>query len=292
MKGKAHGDLVKVNGTRPDGNHENEEGEGEDQEPNTPTEEAMTPNDDHPSTFPSDLQNGKAYTNGVVPEDHDTERSTVLAQKTNVAKDDENGSGRVADSSEGTHMSHVSRESVVKNSTDDTEARLEALAQEREALREQVAELRRSLEEIQDKHDEDMNAVRSQLNDRTEEKEQAETQYRNLLGKVNTIRSQLGERLKADAVGLVAEINGGLADAQEGRLSSSQRSHRRTRRALQRIAYREWSSHCRAGLSRRRRRAAIERIVQLAEPNSSISTELGKRKRRPHSARSNSPRGI
>lgn len=95
-------------------------------------------------------------------------------------------------------------ESSPKNPSNDTGARFEALAQERTALKDHVAELRRTLEEIQRKHEEDMGAVRHQLVERTGEKEQAETQYRNLLGKVNTIRSQLGERLKADAVGRVA----------------------------------------------------------------------------------------
>lgn len=97
-------------------------------------------------------------------------------------------------------LSRAPGETVSQNAPDDTGARLEALAQERAALKGQVAELRRSLEEVQQKHEEDMSAVRSQLDERTGEKEQAETQYRNLLGKVNTIRSQLGERLKADAV--------------------------------------------------------------------------------------------
>ena len=84
----------------------------------------------------------------------------------------------------------------------DTDARLEALVNERAALREEVAQVRRSLEEIQEKHEEELGSVRDQLADTQGEKEQAETQYRNLLGKVNTIRSQLGERLKADAVGV------------------------------------------------------------------------------------------
>lgn len=83
----------------------------------------------------------------------------------------------------------------------DTDTRLEALVNERAALREEVAQLRRSLEEIQGKHEEELGGIREQLADTQGEKEQAETQYRNLLGKVNTIKSQLGERLKADAVG-------------------------------------------------------------------------------------------
>ena len=84
----------------------------------------------------------------------------------------------------------------------DTDARLEALVNERAALRKEVAQVRRSLEEIQGKYQDEMGVLRKQLAGTQAEKDQAETQYRNLLGKVNTIRSQLGERLKADAVGL------------------------------------------------------------------------------------------
>ena len=84
----------------------------------------------------------------------------------------------------------------------DTESRLDALAKERTALRDEVAQLRRSLEQIQGKHEEELGSVRVRLEETQGEKEQAETQYRNLLGRVNTIRSQLGERLKADAVRL------------------------------------------------------------------------------------------
>ena len=82
----------------------------------------------------------------------------------------------------------------------DTETRLDTLVKERATLREEVAELRRSLEEIQIKHEAEVGHIREQLEDTQGEKDHAETQYRNLLGKVNTIRSQLGERLKADAV--------------------------------------------------------------------------------------------
>jgi DNA repair exonuclease SbcCD ATPase subunit len=88
----------------------------------------------------------------------------------------------------------------VATSSADTAARLEALAKEREVLREEVAQVRKSLEEIQEKHDEELSSMREQLANAQGEKEQAESQYRSLLGKVNTIKSQLGERLKADAV--------------------------------------------------------------------------------------------
>ncbi|KAL8720357.1 MAG: hypothetical protein Q9225_002785 [Loekoesia sp. 1 TL-2023] len=205
-KGKGHGDSIKVNGTKPDEGHENEEGEGEDQEQNTPIEEAMAPSDDHPATPRPEAPNGRAYTNGVLLESNDTEQSTVHDKGTDAAEDNEPEIDDVPDSLSNMHPSHTSSSSTSKNSSDNTEARLEALAQERQALREQVAELRRSLEEIQEKHEGDMNTVRNQLDERTGEKEHAETQYRNLLGKVNTIRSQLGERLKADAVGSVVEL--------------------------------------------------------------------------------------
>lgn len=82
----------------------------------------------------------------------------------------------------------------------ETSARLDTLASERAALWAEVAQLRKSLEEVQQRHEEESTSMREQLATSQDEKEHAETQYHNLLGKVNTIKSQLGERLKADAV--------------------------------------------------------------------------------------------
>ncbi|KIX04582.1 uncharacterized protein Z518_05452 [Rhinocladiella mackenziei CBS 650.93] len=84
------------------------------------------------------------------------------------------------------------------NSNDAT-ARFDALVKDREALRLEVTQLRQSLEEIQSKHTAEVEALRGELTDTQTEKENAEEQYQSLLGRVNTIRSQLGERLKADA---------------------------------------------------------------------------------------------
>lgn len=84
----------------------------------------------------------------------------------------------------------------------DTTARLDAMQQERDSLRAEVTQLRKSLESLQEKHKEELSGVKEELEQSQEGKEHAETQYRNLLGKVNTIRSQLGERLKADAAEL------------------------------------------------------------------------------------------
>ncbi|EXJ66869.1 uncharacterized protein A1O5_10064 [Cladophialophora psammophila CBS 110553] len=83
--------------------------------------------------------------------------------------------------------------------SNDAAARFDALVKDRDALRLEVTELRKSLEELQAKHATEIEAVQTELADTQAEKENAEEQYQSLLGKVNTIRSQLGERLKADA---------------------------------------------------------------------------------------------
>ncbi|RMZ75694.1 hypothetical protein DV738_g5346, partial [Chaetothyriales sp. CBS 135597] len=113
--------------------------------------------------------------------------------------------------------------SPVKNTTatDDPTKRLDDMIRDRDDLRAQVSHLRQSLEQLQAKHSDEIkdiqakhhtqlehvqakhNAaiedVQAQLQESQGEKEHAEEQYQSLLGRVNTIRSQLGERLKADA---------------------------------------------------------------------------------------------
>jgi len=83
-------------------------------------------------------------------------------------------------------------------------ARFEVLVKDRDALRVEVAQLRQSLEELQVNHQTSLDTVRQELQETQTEKEYAEEQYQTLLGRVNTIKSQLGERLKADAVGLTS----------------------------------------------------------------------------------------
>ncbi|KAI8934155.1 hypothetical protein NX059_008908 [Plenodomus lindquistii] len=111
----------------------------------------------------------------------------------------------------------------------DTSARLDAIAKERDALRQEVTELRKSLEDIQSKHqgaasedaqetqsnhDEEIKALREELDEANEGKEHFETQYKNLLGRVNTIKTSLGDRLKADAA-RIEEFQQQLADLEE-----------------------------------------------------------------------------
>ena len=115
--------------------------------------------------------------------------------------------------------------------TTDASIRFEALSQEREALRLEVEQLRKALEEIRGKHTEEISlikgqhaeelstieskhnddvsslrdqhtqevsTIRAELEETESAKDHAETQYQHLLGRINTIKSSLGERLKAD----------------------------------------------------------------------------------------------
>jgi uncharacterized coiled-coil DUF342 family protein len=95
---------------------------------------------------------------------------------------------------------------ILPSNGSDTTERLEALARERDALRTEVSELRKSLEAIQSKHEEEVTTLQEELEETNTGKEDAETKYQELLGRVNTIRSQLGERLKSDAVCLFIDI--------------------------------------------------------------------------------------
>ncbi|KAL2073183.1 hypothetical protein VTL71DRAFT_10507 [Oculimacula yallundae] len=115
--------------------------------------------------------------------------------------------------------------------TSDASVRFDAMSQEREALRVEVEQLRKALEDIQEKHTEEITSIkgkhaedlssieskhttevstikdqhkeevltiRAELEETESAKDHAETQYQSLLGRINTIKSSLGERLKAD----------------------------------------------------------------------------------------------
>ncbi|KAK2780149.1 golgi matrix protein [Colletotrichum kahawae] len=80
----------------------------------------------------------------------------------------------------------------------DATAKLDALTKEREALRTEVETLRKQLETIQGTHDETISNLKSELEETSSAKEQAEEQYQSLLERVNHLKSTLGERLKRD----------------------------------------------------------------------------------------------
>ncbi|KAL8766601.1 MAG: hypothetical protein Q9209_006666 [Squamulea sp. 1 TL-2023] len=202
-KGKPQEDLVRSNGTVAEEDLPRENVDGEELGSGPPVEKATNqPND---SLSVSDPESSKRHVT-LVPS-NDTERSVPHSNGTEHVKDDDGATDGFALSPSASPSRHGPQNHSAEDSLDDTGARLEALAQERAALRDEVIQLRRSLEKIQARHEEDMTAIREELEERTGEKEQAETQYRNLLGKVNTIRSQLGERLKADAEDLAQARN-------------------------------------------------------------------------------------
>lgn len=89
----------------------------------------------------------------------------------------------------------------------DTEERLAAAANERDQLKAEVTELRKSLEEIQQRHEEESSQKQTRMEEAQAGKEHAETRYQKLLSQVNMIKAQLGERLKADAVRILAPIS-------------------------------------------------------------------------------------
>jgi peptidoglycan hydrolase CwlO-like protein len=86
------------------------------------------------------------------------------------------------------------------NADADLNEKLDALAKDRDLLRQEVSELRKSLEDIQGKHDQELEDVRSQLEEAETGKEQAETLHKNLKERVNTITATLGERMRANSV--------------------------------------------------------------------------------------------
>lgn len=100
-----------------------------------------------------------------------------------------------------TTLTNGVKELAIEDEEDDPATRFDSLVKDRDTLRREVTQLRQSLEELQAQHTSDIETVQGELADTQAEKETAEEQYQSLLGKVNTIRSQLGERLKADAVG-------------------------------------------------------------------------------------------
>lgn len=82
--------------------------------------------------------------------------------------------------------------------SDSTAAKLEAMSQDREALRAEVEQLRKQLEGIRETHESEVSQLRTGLEESEAAKEHAETQYQNLLGRVEKIKETLGERLKRD----------------------------------------------------------------------------------------------
>lgn len=83
-------------------------------------------------------------------------------------------------------------------SSSPTTAKLDAMSAEREALRQEVEQLRRQLESLSASHTQEVSQLRTDLEESEAAKDHAETQYQNLLGRVEKIKQTLGDRLKRD----------------------------------------------------------------------------------------------
>ncbi|MCJ1244412.1 hypothetical protein MMC30_001610 [Trapelia coarctata] len=196
-KKKRPGAKVKVNvNTEKTNGNKNDAEDGPDEEdpdePETPAEDAR------PQSLSEETQqNGmrSPAVNGTYHKvmEHPLDRPVLEAVNTPPRSPTHNRSRKTTIGTE------PQREVAQADDQGDTGARLDALVKERETLRNEVAELRKSLEEIQVKHTSELGNTQKELEDTEGERDRAETKYRDLLGKVNTIKSQLGERLKADA---------------------------------------------------------------------------------------------
>ncbi|KAK5658592.1 hypothetical protein OQA88_1985 [Cercophora sp. LCS_1] len=82
--------------------------------------------------------------------------------------------------------------------TSNTSAKLEAMSQDREALRAEVEQLRKQLESMQETHAQEVAQLKTDLDESEAAKEHAEEQYETLLGRVEKIKETLGDRLKRD----------------------------------------------------------------------------------------------
>ena len=201
---------------------EHDDAEGEEQVPETPTEPPSSPQKaevDHAS-----LTNGTSRKPTEVSD---------LAEDVNSEENNDAEEETLESRAEGSVPEHQEDAEAIPSAG--TDERLEALARERDALREEVAQVRRSLEEIQEKHEVELSSIREQLAESQGEKEQAESQYRSLLGKVNTIKFQLGERLKADAVSTLESSVCRQANTGIGRSFASTESNRRTRGTVRKL---------------------------------------------------------
>ncbi|KAJ5420061.1 hypothetical protein N7465_002580 [Penicillium sp. CMV-2018d] len=155
--------------------------------------------DEHPEDAPADH-------NDTDNEPHDANVDPIQVPESNGAKPDTiDGTlpDRSANNQEPVATGDAPSGTDIQSdpASDGTEPkdRFDALVRDRDSLRAEVADMRKSLEEIQSKHTADMEALQQKLDDAESKKEQAETQFQMLLERVNTIKSQLGERLKEDA---------------------------------------------------------------------------------------------
>ncbi|KAI6092699.1 hypothetical protein F4821DRAFT_277868 [Hypoxylon rubiginosum] len=145
------------------------------------------------------------------------EPDTTVAE--NIQNDSTNGNGTSP-----TTNGHSVQNSSAREATDstDTSARLDAITQEREALRAEVEQLRKQLESIQETHTQETSQLKSELEESEAAKEQVEEQYQTLMERVEKIKDNVGNRLARgkeeleEANQRIEELEGQNEDLQKG----------------------------------------------------------------------------
>lgn len=90
--------------------------------------------------------------------------------------------------------------------TSDPSSRFDALVKDRDNLREEVTKLRKSLEELQSRHDGEEGTAQEDLQEARNEKEEWENRYNELKDGLDAMRSRLAERFKAKTVRLLCPV--------------------------------------------------------------------------------------
>ncbi|RCI12468.1 hypothetical protein L249_0373 [Ophiocordyceps polyrhachis-furcata BCC 54312] len=169
---------------------------------------------------------------------------------------------------------------VVEPTEADPTVKLEAMGKEREALRAEVAQLRRQLESIQESHEQDVSQLRSDLDESNTAKEQAEEQYQNLLGRVEKIKESLSDRLKRDKAELEeARERIDELESQNEDLQSSARDADKLREELQTATRELTTLRSRNNLSAhnwlREKEELMKTVQHLKEEMETTSTAMG-----------------
>ena len=102
----------------------------------------------------------------------------------------------------GVHSLSLDGNSAPKDSTEVSglAEKVEVLARERDNLRLEVAELRKSLESIQGNHKQEIDDLKAKLETAEEGREEADQRHSDLRVRVKEITATLGERLKSNTV--------------------------------------------------------------------------------------------
>ncbi|KAI9717467.1 MAG: hypothetical protein M1828_007166 [Chrysothrix sp. TS-e1954] len=163
------------------------EGTGEEDDQEGPDEDTAKVEDEDPTAAPEIPTHGRPQSDATQDKDEANQQDIDTQKRPRT-----NGAQHQADTNIEQHETDAS----------DTQSRLDAAVKERDRLREEVTECRVSLEGIQQRHTDELGVVKSQLEETRTARDHSESKYQKLLGQVNTIKTQLGERLKADAAEL------------------------------------------------------------------------------------------